>query len=157
MKNGDLVSRLWQLMSDLQFSELDQVLAEEIVCEWPLTRERIRGRDRYIGINESYPGKWKIQVEELFESGDQVVTRCRLESDGHIIYAISFFTVQQGRITHEVDWWPEPYDPPFGRDAWTERMEDNEIPISQRGEAKDGPPAIHPGTDFLNRLEGCAW
>jgi hypothetical protein len=48
-----------------------------------------------------------------------------------IIYAISFFTVMNGQIMHEVDWWPEPDDPPPGREPWTERMQPAEPPITR--------------------------
>jgi hypothetical protein len=63
-------------------------------------------------------------------SGDRVLTRCRLAWAGHTLYAISFFTLRDGRIAHEVDWWPEPYEPAAGRAEWTEPMPSDEIPIT---------------------------
>ena len=129
-RNELIVIELWRRMSDLRFRDAGTLLAEDVVCEWPLTRERIRGRANYVAVNEAYPGEWKITVEEAFSAGDRVVTRCRLEWDGRVNYALSFFTVGAGLITHEVDWWPEPYDPPAGREHLVERMADDETPIT---------------------------
>lgn len=106
------------------------MLADDLICDWPLTRERIRSRENYIALNEAYPGKWTNTVEELIAAGDRVVTRCRLEWNDEIVYGISFFTVLNGQVTHEVDWWPVPYDPPPGRERWTEPMPPDEIPIT---------------------------
>ena len=130
-RNAVVVLELWQTMSELRFRDVGPLLAEDVVCEWPLTRERIRGRDNYIALNEAYPGRWTITVEEHFAAGDRVVTRCRLEWDNRVNYAISFFTVRDGLITHEVDWWPEPYDPSDGREQFVERMADDETPITR--------------------------
>jgi ketosteroid isomerase-like protein len=36
--------------------------------------------------------------------------------------AVSFFTVNDGKITRIVEYWPEPYDAPEGRAHLTERL-----------------------------------
>jgi hypothetical protein len=129
--NAETVRALWRLMSEGRFREVAPLLADEFVCDWPLTRECIRGRDNDVALNEAYPGDWRIEVEELFEREDRVVTRCRLEWQGQIDYAISFFSLRHGLILHEVDWWPEPYDPPPGRERWVELLPDDANPITR--------------------------
>lgn len=128
--NEHVVRELWRLMSDQQFAAVGALLADDFVCDWPLTRERIRGRERYIALNQAYPGAWRITIEELMQSDDLVMTRCRLEWSGRVEYAISFFTMRDGRIAHEVDWWPVPYSPPPGRELWTEPLPPDAIPIT---------------------------
>lgn len=128
--NEAVVRRHWSLMGSSRFQELDQTLAEDVVCEWPLTRERIRGRANYIGVNAEYPGSGTITIEWLVADGDRVATQCRLDWNGRIDFAISYFELRSGKIVKEVDWWPVPYAPPAGRERWMERMADDETPIS---------------------------
>ncbi|HEV7761039.1 MAG TPA: nuclear transport factor 2 family protein, partial [Acidimicrobiales bacterium] len=40
---------------------LAELLAEDVVYEIPQTRERIRGRDRYVTFNAEYPGDWHVE------------------------------------------------------------------------------------------------
>lgn len=37
--------------------------------------------------------------------------------------AISFFTVESGLISKIVEFWPDPYEPPFDRSEYTERLD----------------------------------
>lgn len=73
--------------------ELADVLDPDVVYELPQTRERIRGRDRYVTFN----------------------------ADGESSLPVAFFEVSNGRITKVTDLWPEPYDPPPGREHLVER------------------------------------
>jgi len=43
--------------------------------------------------------------------------------NGSVETGIAFFTFQDGRITSVTDFWPEPYDPPPGREHLTEAMD----------------------------------
>jgi hypothetical protein len=53
--NAQLVRELWQRMSELRFQEVGPLFTDDFICDWPLTRERIRGREHYIALNEAYP------------------------------------------------------------------------------------------------------
>lgn len=55
----------------------------------------MRGRDRYIQFNREYPGDWHVTPTQILVDGDAGVAR--------------------------FDFWPEPYDPPAGREHLVER------------------------------------
>lgn len=84
-----------------------------------------RRRDALVAINAHYPGTWRIKVERLVVDDDQVATRVALTDHerGRTEVAVSFFTVRDGLIYHQEDWWPEPYDAPAWRAAWVQLME----------------------------------
>jgi hypothetical protein len=101
---------------------LAELLDPDVVYEVPQTRERIRGRDRYVQFNAEYPGDWHIVAKVVL--GD--------DHDGSLLFewhlgaeptalAIAFFEVGGGVITKITDFWPEPYEPPSGREHLTER------------------------------------
>jgi len=100
---------------------LVEVLDPDVVYEIPQTRERIRGRDRYVTFNAEYPGDWRI--EPLVVLGDDrhgsLLFRWSLAGESSL--AVAFFEAEGDRITKVTDFWPEPYEPPPGRQHLVER------------------------------------
>ena len=43
--NRAVVERLWQLFDALDFEAAGELLHDDFECEWPQSRERIRGRE----------------------------------------------------------------------------------------------------------------
>ena len=46
------------------------LLDPDVVYEIPQSRERIRGRDRYVTFNAEYPGDWHLEPRVVL--GDEV-------------------------------------------------------------------------------------
>ena len=97
------------------------LLDPDVVYEIPQTRERIRGRDSYVRFNAEYPGDWHIEPRVVLgDDHDGSLLFCwRLGDEDSL--AIAFFEAADGRITKVTDFWPEPYEPPPGREHLVER------------------------------------
>jgi len=108
-----LERRDWQAFAEL--------LDADVVYEIPQTRERIRGRDRYVTFNAEFPGDWHIEPVLLLEDDHDASMLFRWTLDGESALAIAYFVVEDGRITKITDFWPDPYEPPPGREHLTER------------------------------------
>jgi ketosteroid isomerase-like protein len=129
-----LVRTFWRRMAAPGFEGVAELLAgEAFVMEWPLSRERIRGAARFVGMNAAYPahGPWRYQLHRLVveavpdgAESRRVVTDTGVTDGVQHARAISFFTVRGGRIERLVEFWPEPYEPPASRAQWVERMAD---------------------------------
>ena len=100
---------------------LAELLHAEVIYEVPQTRERIRGRDRYVQFNAEYPGDWHIAPKVVLGDERDGSLLFEWELDGDQALAIAYFEVDGGLITKITDFWPEPYDPPAGREHLTER------------------------------------
>ena len=103
------------------WSALAALVDPEVVYEVPQTRERIRGRDRYVTFNAEYPGDWHIEPRVVLadEHNGSLLFRWTLGDEDSL--AVAFFELVDGRITKITDFWPEPYEPPPGREHLTER------------------------------------
>lgn len=108
-----LERRDWQAFAEL--------LDADVVYEIPQTRERICGRDRYVTFNAEFPGDWHIEPVLLLEDGRDASMLFPWTLDGESALAIAYFVVEAGRITKITDFWPDPYEPPPGREHLTER------------------------------------
>jgi ketosteroid isomerase-like protein len=116
----DYVDRLerrdWAGLSDL--------LADDVVYEIPQTRERIRGRDGLLRFNAEYPGDWHLVIRRIVADGPAAALWLDFQVDapGQRQDACVWLDVSEhGRITRIVDYWPDPYDPPPGREHLVER------------------------------------
>jgi SnoaL-like protein len=116
-----LVAAFVERMERRDWAAFAELLAPDVVYELPQTRERIRGRDRYVTFNAEYPGDWHIEPQVIV--GDEVhgalLFRWTLDDESSL--AIAFFEHDGTLITKITDFWPEPYDPPPGREHLVER------------------------------------
>ena len=98
------------------------MLHPDVVYEIPQTRERIRGRERYVQFNREYPGDWHLRPRVVLGDGAHAAVWFEWRvGDDPPADAVAFFEVADGHIVHVTDFWPEPYDPPPGREHLVER------------------------------------
>ncbi|MEV4140963.1 nuclear transport factor 2 family protein [Dactylosporangium sp. NPDC049742] len=102
---------------------LTDLLAEEVVYELPQTRERIRGRDAFVQFNREYPGDWHLGVRRVLADGRQAALwlDVRVGADEILDACVWLEAAEDGLIARITDYWPEPYDPPAGREHLVER------------------------------------
>ncbi len=125
MKPEDVVRTFWELMASNDFYSAGEVLAEDFVMEWPQSGERIRGAERFARMNSEYPAKgpWRFRVNRLVAGESEVVTQVSVTDGEQHAEPVSFFTVEDGRITRLVEYWPEPFAAAENRRHLVERME----------------------------------
>jgi ketosteroid isomerase-like protein len=106
-----IVREFWRLMATNDFNSVKAVLAERFVVEWPQSKERIRGGENFARMNAEYPanGTWQFTINRLVASGGSVVTQVCVSDGMQTAEPISFFTVIAGKVTHLVEYWPEPF------------------------------------------------
>ncbi|HEV8193282.1 MAG TPA: nuclear transport factor 2 family protein [Ktedonobacterales bacterium] len=121
-ENRQTVEHLWHAFDAFDFEAAGQLLSDDFVCEWPQSRERIRGRENFVAVNANYPGRWHTRIERIIACGDMVVTDVALSSGDTTARAVSFFELRGGKIVKETAYWPEPYAAPASRAQWVEPM-----------------------------------
>ena len=118
----DLVAEFAQRLERRDWVGLAELLDPDVTYEIPQSRERIRGRDRYVTFNAEYPGDWHLEPQVVLgdDRNGSLLFRWRL-GDQPPSLAIAFFEFHDGLITKVTDFWPEPYEPPPGREHLVER------------------------------------
>jgi SnoaL-like protein len=98
------------------------LLDDDVIYEIPQSRERIRGRDRYLRFNQEYPGDWHLRSKLVIADEQHGVAWFEWRLDDRRDDAMAFFEFSgSGRIVRVTDFWPEPYEPPAGREHLVER------------------------------------
>ena len=112
-------------MQTNDFKRAGELLHDDYILEWPQSRERIRGRTNFVAINENYPahGRWVFSIQRIIAEGDHVVSEVNV-TDGVITgRVITFSTIRDGKILHQTESWPDPFEPQDWRAQWVEKME----------------------------------
>ncbi|MDQ3654417.1 MAG: nuclear transport factor 2 family protein [Chloroflexota bacterium] len=98
----------WQAIDRADFAAAVRLMAPGAVVDWPLSNERMASPIMWQQVNEHYPGRWAATVRSVVAENDMVVTVTDI-SDGSItVVAISFFTIQKGRISSSTGPSPTP-------------------------------------------------
>ena len=112
----------WRLMATNDFHSVKTVLAQNFILEWPQSNEYEFAEEATGPMNAEYPatGRWQFRINRLVASAGAVVTQVSVTDGTQSAEPISFFTVANGKITHLVEYWPEPFPAPENRRHLTE-------------------------------------
>ena len=121
MTSQEIVRAYIERLDHRDWDAFRALLHPDVVYEIPQTRERIRGRDRYMAFNAEYAGDWHVEQRLILGDERNACVLFRWTRDAEDSLAIAFFELDGGQITRIRDFWPEPYDPPSGRAHLVER------------------------------------
>ncbi|MCX5236027.1 nuclear transport factor 2 family protein [Streptomyces prunicolor] len=125
MEPSKAIEALWDRMQARDWKGLGELLAEDLVVEWPVSRERIEGRENFVRINAEYPEGWAIKVLRIVANGEVVVSEVEVPHDAMGVHrVVSFWTVRGGKIVDGREYWTElGSDPsPEWRAAYVQRV-----------------------------------
>jgi limonene-1,2-epoxide hydrolase len=123
-ENRSVVEQFWATMNTNDFGAAGAWLHDSFVLDWPQSGERIRGRENFIAVNEHYPaaGRWRFSVQRLIADEQEVVTEVLVTDGVTTAQAITFSEVRDGKIAHQTEYWPDPFQAAAWRAEWVERM-----------------------------------
>ena len=97
---------LWDRIQARDWSGVAELVADAAVIDWPVSAERITGRDNYVAVNREYPEGWSINVIRVVADGDQVVSEVEVpHAELGTFRAASFWTVTSGKIVRGTEYW----------------------------------------------------
>ncbi|MET9994591.1 nuclear transport factor 2 family protein [Streptomyces mutabilis] len=125
MEPSMIVQEFWDRMQARDWRGLGALLAEDVVVEWPVSAERIVGRENFVRVNAEYPEGWSIHVMRVVADGDTVVSEVEVPHRATGVHrVVSLWTVRDGRIAGGREYWTQPgADPsPQWRAAYVQRL-----------------------------------
>jgi ketosteroid isomerase-like protein len=125
MEPREIIQELWVRAQAHDWAGFGELLADDLVVEWPVSAERIVGGDNYVRVTAEYPAGWTLRVLRVVADGEVVVSEIEVVHDTLGIHrAASFWTVRDDKIVAGREYWTQPgSDPsPQWRSSYVERV-----------------------------------
>ena len=96
------------------------IYAADAILDYPQSGERFRGRSRIQAQRGRHPAKRHFTIRRIMGSGDLWVSECVITYDGVPTYSLSVMEISDGLVTHETQYFAEPFSAPPERAALAE-------------------------------------
>jgi len=99
------------------------IYADDAICDYPQSRERILGRANLQALRSHHPGKPSgFKVERIVGSGNLWVTEYTINYNDRSAFTISIMEFRDAKVVHETQYFADPFAAPPWRSQWVTRM-----------------------------------
>jgi hypothetical protein len=113
------------------------IYAADATLDYPQSGERFRGRAKIRAQRGGHPAERHFAVRRIQGGGDLWVSECVITYDGAPTYSVSIMEFRDGSVTHETQYFADPFAAAPGRAALAE-------PIPAVDPPAVDPPAVDP-------------
>ncbi len=94
--------------------------AADAILDYPQSGERFRSRSRIQAQRGGHPAERHFTVRRILGGGDLWVSECVITYDGVPTYSVSVMETTDGLVTHETQYFADPFPAAPGRSALAE-------------------------------------
>jgi hypothetical protein len=102
------------------------IYAADAILDYPQSGERFRGRSRIQAQRGGNPAERHFTVLRIRGGGDLWVSECVITYDGAPTYSVSVMEFNGDLVTHETQYFADPFQAPSSRAALAERIMDDD-------------------------------
>ncbi len=96
------------------------IYAADAVLDYPQSGERFRGRSKIQAQRGGHPAERHFAILRILGRGDLWVSQCVITYDGVPTYSVSIMEFTEGLVTHETQYFADPFQAPSSRAALAE-------------------------------------
>ncbi|MGA2758207.1 MAG: nuclear transport factor 2 family protein [Solirubrobacteraceae bacterium] len=111
------------------------IYAADAILDYPQSGERFRGRSRIQAQRGGHPAERHFAIRRILGGGGLWVSECVIPYDGVPTYSLSIMEISDGLVTHETQYFADPFPAAPGRAALAEP-----IPARQQDAARPARP-----------------
>jgi len=113
----------WRASASGDLNAEHAIYADDAICDYPQSGERILGRSNLQALRGHHPGKPSgFEVKRIVGKGDLWVTEYTILYQGRPAYTVSIMEFRDGKVVHETQYFADPFEAPAWRKQWVERM-----------------------------------
>ena len=113
----------WQASAAGDLDAEHDIYADDAICDYPQSGERIRGRVNLQALRGHHPGKPAgFDVRRLQGEGNLWVTEYTITYNGKASYVVSIMEFRDNKVVHETQYFSDPFDAPGWRSQWVEKI-----------------------------------
>ncbi len=120
--NRAALNQHWAASASGDLNAEHDIYADDAICDYPQSGERILGRRNLQALRSHHPGKPSgFKVRRLVGSGDLWITEYTIMYLTGPLYTVSIMEFKNGKVVHETQYFGDPFDPPAWRAQWVEQ------------------------------------
>jgi hypothetical protein len=119
----DIRARIEQHWEASEHGDVDTehaIYADDATLDYPQSGERFRGRSKIQAQRGGHPAERHFTVRRIQGGGDLWVSECVITYDGVPTDSISIMEFADGFVTHETQYFADPFEAPASRAALAE-------------------------------------
>ena len=98
------------------------IYADDAICDYPQSGERILGRANLQALRSHHPGKPSgFEVKRILGRGNLWVTEYTIVYQGQSAFTVSIMEFRGGKVVHETQYFADPFEAPAWRSQWVEK------------------------------------
>jgi hypothetical protein len=98
------------------------IYADDAICDYPQSGERILGRRNLQALRSHHPGKPSgFQIKRILGRGDLWITEYTIVYQGRSAYTVSIMEFSNGKVVHETQYFADPFEAPAWRSQWVQK------------------------------------
>lgn len=99
------------------------IYADDAICDYPQSGERILGRSHLQALRSHHLGKPSgFHVRRMLGEGDLWITEYTIQYQERAAYTVSIMEFRDGKVVHETQYFADPFESPAWRSQWVERV-----------------------------------
>jgi hypothetical protein len=102
------------------------IYATAAILDYPQSGERFRGRTKIQAQRGGHPAERHFTILRIRGGGDLWVSECVITYDGVPTYSVSIMEFADDLVTHETQYFADPFQAPAWRAALSEPIPDRE-------------------------------
>jgi hypothetical protein len=112
----------WQASESGDNDTEHAIYADDAILDYPQSGERFRGRSKIKAQRGGHPAERHFRILRIRGGGDRWVSECVITYDGAPTYSVSIMEFTNDLVTHETQYFADPFPAPSSRAALAEQI-----------------------------------
>ncbi len=113
----------WQASAAGDAEAEHDIYADDAICDYPQSGERILGRRNLQALRSHHPGKPSgFKVRRIVGGGDLWITEYVIDYQGRPAYTVSMMEFNNDKVVHETQYFADPFEAPAWRSQWVQKI-----------------------------------
>src|ERR1700743_1770752 len=115
----------WQASADGDVNTEHDIYADDAICDYPQSGERILGRNNLQALRSHHPGKPSgFKVKRIVGQGDVWITEYTINYQGQSAYTVSIMEFSNGKVVRETQYFADAFEAPAWRSQWVQQVKE---------------------------------
>ena len=111
----------WRASADGDAIAEHDIYADDSICDYPQSGERILGRSNLQALRSHHPGKPSgFKVRRILGNANLWVTEYTINYQGRAAFTVSIMEFREGKVVHETQYFADPFEAPAWRRQWVQ-------------------------------------